>query len=199
MNISNLSGKSNDWAEYYDLTRNLPPRPLLVKALEHVKNKNKALDIGGGALKDTRYLLHEGFDVTVIDKAQLLLNETKSLNSDRLHAHVTSFEDFDFGERQYDIAAAMFALPFNPPESFDRVFQNIKRSLVEGGVFCGQFFGIHDTWASNAKMTFHTKEQVEKLLDDMEIIQLTEKEEDGTTANGTPKHWHVFYVIAKKR
>ncbi|MDO8550913.1 MAG: hypothetical protein Q7S39_12285 [Ignavibacteria bacterium] len=48
-------------------------------------------------------------------------------------------------------------------------------------------------------MTFHTKQQVENLLSDMEIIELTEEDKDGRTANGTPKHWHVFHVIARKR
>ena len=47
-------------------------------------------------------------------------------------------------------------------------------------------------------MTFHTKEQMEKLFSDMEVILLDEEEKDDKTANGTPKHWHVFHFIAKK-
>ena len=116
-----------------------------------------------------------------------------------MHAYVTSFEDFDFGDQRYDLAAALFALPFNPPETFDGVFRRIKQSLKSGGVFCGQFFGVNDTWSNKETMTLHTKQQVEALFGDMVVIQLTEKEEDGTTANGTPKHWHVFHIITKKK
>jgi hypothetical protein len=32
----------------------------------------------------------------------------------------------------------------------------------------------------------------------MEVILLDEEEKDDKTANGTPKHWHVFHFIAKK-
>lgn len=198
MQNDNMPAKSHNWAEYYDKTRNMPPRSLLITALRHVKNKNKAIDIGGGALHDTRYLLNLGFEVTVIDNEPLLAKETEHIKSDRLNVHVTSFEDFEFGVSKYDLASAMYALPFNPPASFADVFNNIKQSLVKDGIFCGQLFGINDTWSTNSKMTFHTKEQIEKLLKGMEIIQLTEEDEDGKTANGQPKHWHLFHVIARK-
>lgn len=195
----NSSSEKKDWSSYYDLTRSGPPRPLLVEAVEYVANRNRAIDIGGGALRDTRYLLRQGFDVTVIDKSSHLREEAQKIDSDQLHAYVTSFEEFDFGNQQYDLAAALFALPFNPPGTFNEVFTKIKQSLVAEGIFCGQFFGVHDSWVSRESMTFHTKEQVNALLADMEIIRFEEKEEDGATADGTAKHWHMFHVIARKR
>ena len=187
-----------DWSEFYKITKNQPPSNLLVKALEYVVRKGKAIDIGGGALKDARYLLEQGFDVTVVDKEELMAKAAEVIHSKTLHAVVSSFVDFDFPKNTYDLASAMFSLPFNPSESFDQVFEHIKKSLVAGGIFCGQFFGVRDEWSTNPDMTFHTKEQVEKLLSDMKIIELNEKEWDGKTATGTPKHWHVFHVIARK-
>jgi hypothetical protein len=47
-------------------------------------------------------------------------------------------------------------------------------------------------------MTFHTKEQAEGLFSDFSIIVFEEKERNGKTANGQPKHWHLFNVIARK-
>lgn len=189
-----------DWTEYYEITKNNPPSKLLVKALEYVKNKNKAIDIGGGALKDTRYLLSLGFDVAVIDKDALMVEQAKTISSEKLHPIISSFEDFDFQENTFDIANAAFSLPFNSPITFDRVFQSIKNSLVKDGIFCGQFFGKNDTWATTRKeMTLHTKEDVESLLSDMEILYFNEEESDGTTANGSPKHWHIFHCIARKK
>jgi hypothetical protein len=65
-------------------------------------------------------------------------------------------------------------------------------------VFCGQLFGTRDEWqATRPHMTFHTREQVEKLLSGMEALYFDEEEKDGTTANGTPKRWHVFHFIAR--
>ncbi len=196
--LKNEKFKKKDWEEYYEITKNKPPTKLLIEALGHVANKSRAIDIGGGALKDTRYLLEQGFDVTVVDKADLMAKEAEAIKSNKLHYFVSAFSDFDFQKNEYDVASAMYALPFNPPESFDVVFEKIKSSLVKGGVFCGQFFGVRDEWSTNKKMTFHTKEKVEKLLSDMEVILLNEEEKDDKTANGTPKHWHIFHFIAKK-
>lgn len=190
----------NSWAEYYENTKNRPTSALLIKALEYVKSKNKAIDIGGGAtLKDARYLLSLGFETTIIDKEEIVAASAKEIRSEKFHYYITSFADFDFPENEYDIASAMYALPFNSPEDFDRIFENIKKSLVKDGIFCGQFFGNNDEWHLNPKMSFHSKKQVIRLLDGMEIIFLEEKEYDGKIANGSPKHWHLFDVIARKK
>ena len=136
----------NDWSEWYDMTRAQPPNELLVEALLYVKNTGKALDIGGGALKDTMYLLQKGFDVTVIDKSPLLENEAKKINSEQLHFVVTSFEDFDFPVDEYVLASAAHSLPFCDPAQFSRMVADIKLSLMKGGIFCGQMFGDQDMW-----------------------------------------------------
>jgi len=187
------------WLQYYKTTRGRAPRPLLVKALEYVSNKDMAIDIGAGALSDTVYLLDNGFDVTAIDKSPFMEEEDKNIPSDKLHPFIIGFEDFDFGKDRYDIANAINALPFTNPGNFDSVFKNIKNSLKNGGIFCGQFFGVNDEWSSDPLMTFHTKEQVESLLSDMNIISLIEQEKDTETAKGDMKHWHLFHVIARKK
>lgn len=187
------------WEEYYLKTKELPPSPLLVKALALATQRGHAIDIGGGALKDARYLLDQGFHVTVIDKGDALHEMAAALHSDRLQAVGTSFEDYAFPEVTFTLASAMFSLPFTSPEAFTRVFTAIKGSLVPGGIFCGQFFGVHDAWSANPRMTFHTKEQVEELLADLDVIELREREYDGKLASGEPKHWHVFSVIARQR
>lgn len=193
-----MTKPQKDWSEYYEITKAKPPSKLLVKALEYVTDKGKAIDIGAGALKDTRYLLEQGFEVTAIDKSPLMEQEAKDLENDKLHALTTSFEDFDFPENKYDIASSMFALPFTEPQHFEKVFTNIKNSLKKDGIFCGQFFGINDEWSKNPKMTFHTEDQIKNLLTGLEILSFKEIEEDSTIANGTPKHWHIFHVIARK-
>jgi len=118
-----------DWSEYYELTREKSPSALLVEALKYVKNKVNAIDLGGGALKDARYLLNEGFDVTIIDSSPLLEQEVSRIKNTRLHAFVASFEDFSFPKNEYDLASAMFALNFCDPSNFDEVFEKIKDSI----------------------------------------------------------------------
>lgn len=48
-------------------------------------------------------------------------------------------------------------------------------------------------------MVFLSKDEIIRLFEKFEIISLEEIEEDGKTALGNTKHWHVFNVIAKKK
>jgi tellurite methyltransferase len=47
-------------------------------------------------------------------------------------------------------------------------------------------------------MTFHTREQVQALLEPLEAERFEDIEEDGETATGKPKHWHVYYLVARR-
>ncbi|MFH0804716.1 MAG: hypothetical protein V1916_00810 [Patescibacteria group bacterium] len=121
------------------------------------------------------------------------------MQSSKIQCSISSFADFQFPASTYDIAAALYALPFTPPDTFSKVFSSIWQSLVPRGIFCGQLFGVRDDWHTNNTMTFHTEAQARLLLAGAEIISFTEEERDGTTAAGTPKHWHVFHIIARKK
>jgi len=185
-----------DWTEWYEMTRSQPPNDLLVEALSHAKDIGKAIDIGGGALKDSRLLLQKGFDVTVIDKSPLLEKEAGEIKNPRLHYFMTSFEDYSFPVEEYDLASAMHSLSYCDPVYFDHVITNIKSSLKKGGIFCGQMYDSCDQWSKNlqAHRTYTTADQARKYLSDMEIILFKEEE----TEKGRTKHWHIYDFIARK-
>ncbi len=195
-----MNNKSiNNWDNYYENTKNYPPSPLLIKALEYVETIGKAIDIGGGAtLKDTLFLLSKGFETTIIDKEEVIAEAASKVESDKLHYFISSFSNFDFPKDEFDVAAAIYSLPFTPQSDFEKVFEKVKSSLVEHGIFCGQFFGDRDGWKDNPNLTFVTKETAMAILGDMDMIHFEEKEFDGKTADGSAKHWHVFDIIARK-
>jgi uncharacterized UPF0146 family protein len=136
-----ITKQKKDWVEYYKITKNKPPSELLIEALKYVKNKGKVIDIGGGALKDTRYFLDKGFDVTAIDSSDLMAKEAEIIKSDRLHYFISTFADFSFPKNEYHLASAMYSLPFNPPDSFETIFIKIKQSLVKDGILGQMEFG----------------------------------------------------------
>lgn len=74
----------------------------------------------------------------------------------------------------------------------------IRQALAPGGVFAGQLFGIRDTWADDPDLTFHTRHQVEVMLDGLDILRLEETERDRHAFSG-PKHWHTLDILARKR
>lgn len=62
----------------------------------------------------------------------------------------------------------------------------------------GSIVGDKDEWVQNKNMTFHKREDAEKLVSVFEILSFEEEEQDKPTAAGDMKHWHVFHFIVKK-
>lgn len=185
------------WSNFYHITRNHPPWPRLVRAVSLLERSGEALDLGCGAGRDTRYLLEQGFSVTAVDRETASLATLADLSTNHLRLVQSAFEDFIF--EQYDLINAHFALPFTRKELFPIVFARLKAALKPGGIFAGQFFGIHDTWnTSDNYMTFFTREEAHSQLAGLELVEFEEEDQDGATADGTPKHWHVFHIIARK-
>lgn len=187
-----------DWEAFYRNTKESPPSPLILKALAYAKPGGKALDLGAGALKDTKHLLRLGYDVTAVDSAAALPGMAAVVGSDKLRAVVSTFDAYEYEQGAYDVISAMYALPFNPPETFDAMFARVKSALAPGGILTCQLFGPEDQWSADPRMTFHARAQVEALLADLETLFLDERRWDGKLADGRPKHWHVFDVIARK-
>lgn len=184
---------------YYDNTKSFPPSLLLTEALSLLRTDGRnALDLGCGAGRDTRLLLEKGFSVTAVDAEPIVegyINELSKLGE--LTFVCSTFEDFVFG--QYDLINARYSLPFSSPVHFLNVVENIKRSLLPGGIFVGQLFGVNDEWNTpDSEMTFYSREQALSLFSPLELGKFEEKDESGLLADGSSKHWHVFDIIATK-
>ena len=189
--------KEFKWEDFYKITKGRPPWPLLVQAVSLLSNGKYALDLGCGAGRDTRFLLEQGFSVTAVDSDPHAIALLEVFPRDHLRVVQSSFEAFEF--ETYDLVNAHFALPFAPEDRFHEVFARIKLALNAGGIFVGQFFGVNDEWNSPGnQMTFLTREQAEAELKDLKVLEFQEEDVDSHVADGTPKHWHVFHIIAQK-
>ncbi len=192
--------KKRNWKEFSDRTKDKSPRDLVQKAVKYIRdpNKGRALDVGGGGLRDTKFLLSLGFDVTVIDSSPYLQETINELEGRKPHFANVKFDEYEFKQNNYDLVNAMCALPFNGKETFKQVFRSIKKSLKVNGILSANLYGSHDVRnTQDTSIIFHTKEEVLNLLVGMDILFFEEKEYD-TEVNGESKHWHIFYFIAKK-
>ena len=175
------------------------PSALLKESLSYCIDKKTVLDFGAGQLNDTKYLLGLGFSVTAIDKDIRVIEESFKLNNDNLTAIQGEFDKIHISEAFFDLVISQWALSFNKPETFSKMFSKLLKSLKGGGIFCGQFYGLEDDWAViRTDMTFFSKPEVESLFKDMQIIKLREERSDIKNVDNHMKHWHVFHVIAKK-
>ena len=191
---------NSTWSDYCEKTRSRGPRSLLTKALSALKNRDCALDLGSGALNDSKFLLEQGFNhVTALDMEPVAESIAKALPPNRFSYIISDFESYQFPENQFDLINAQFSLPFNPPETFNQLIDKIYKSLNSQGVFTGQFFGDKDEWNQPAsKLTFHSCAQAKKVLSPFSMIFFAEREDDQTTVAGNLKHWHVIDFIVRK-
>lgn len=195
-----------DWAAYYQEVSGRQARPLLKDTIELTDASNpetprQAIDLGCGDGTETIILLEHGWRVLAIDGESAAITQLRTKVpvevADRLQTRVATFEDI--GQLpSADLIHASLSLPFCHPKDFDTLWTKIFNSIMSGGWFAGNFFGVNDSWTVHDDMTFHTEAHVRKMLELFEIIYFHEEDEEGRSTIG-PKHWHIFTVIARKR
>jgi SAM-dependent methyltransferase len=190
-------GDEARWRAFIALTTGEPPWPRLIRAAGMFERPGEALDIGAGAGRDTAYLLDNGWRVTALDSSPSAAEALRRLTQTNLRVVVEAAEEFVPAD--YDLVNAQFSLPFIPPEQFDATVRRLRDSVRERGVMAATFFGEHDAWnVPERNLSFSTQAGVKKMFSGWDLIELTEVEEDGHTADGSPKHWHVFHLIARR-
>ena len=187
-----------DWPRYIQETKNKPPRKLLLRAVDYVRVLNSALDLGAGALNESKYLLSRGFkEVLAVDliKDDDLLKEIRAAN---FYFENTSLEEYGFSINRFDLVNAQYVLPFIAKQRLNKLLFDIRRSLKIGGIFLGQFFGVRDSWQNENGVFVYSKREIENFLGDYEKNYFEEEEKDGQTVVGVAKHWHIFHFIVRR-
>lgn len=189
------------WRAFAEYAQERAPDERLLRAIKLVTEKETALDMGAGALNETKVLLNEGFrTVIALDAEPGIAERAKGIEgNERLEVVVSRFEAYEFPINTFDLINARYSLPFIPPDVFEEVFQRMKGSLKPGGIFLGQLFGNSDCRNAVERITTHSRTEVEQLLADMEVLELQENEYDGPTYRDGIQHWHVFNVLARRR
>lgn len=202
--------KPSDWPAYFDAVAGLPARETLVLALDLFDRERQpggtlAVDLGCGEGRDTAELLRRGWRVLGIDSSAeglgRLRERVRRLGAmERLEVLEARFEDARWPTCR--LVNASFSIPHCAPRDFPGMWGRITESIEPGGRFAGQLFGVNDSWATRpdgVTRTYHTRDDVERMLESFDIEHLDEVERPGKTALGEPKYWHVFHVVARKR
>jgi membrane dipeptidase len=185
------------WGRYFAASGD-DPRPTLLDAVARFPSPGLAVDLGCGTGRDTAELLRRGWRVVAIDGEQEAFERLHALagpDSQRLETRVARFEETAWP--MCDLVNASFALPFCPSEAFPALWRRIVESLRPRRRFCGQLFGERDDWAGSG-VVVHTRAELDELLAPFEVERLDVFDDEGKTAFGTPKHWHIYHVVARK-
>ncbi len=191
-----------DIKKYYENTQNALPHSMVMKFIDMNIEPKNAIDLGCGTGRDTIYLIKNGWNVLAIDRENTKKIISSKLDNEQLKMfrfNCQNFEDIELEKN--NLLVANFSIPFCKKKYFSEFWNKITDSILSGGYFVGNFFGLNDSWAKiKEQMVFLTKEQVLNLFNDsFEIVEFTEVEKDGKTRLGKMKHWHIYNVLAKKK
>jgi SAM-dependent methyltransferase len=218
--------KDVDWNEYNVGQWGRAPRASLTHALDAVPDTDAgspgrvAIDLGCGEGVEVLALLEQGWTVHAVDgegaPLARLAERTMAADvgpadtepadtdaattvaglADRLHVHHVPYADLA-ELPPADLIHSSYALPYCPPEHFERVWAAVRGALRPGGVLACQLFGPHDDAFGDPDVTFHSADDVRHLLDGLEVVRWVEEDAEGPSFTG-PRHWHVFHVVARR-
>ena len=207
-NLENNPSFERDWHAYYSAVKGRPPRDTLLTALANFDREISdsdssrfAIDLGCGNGRDTIELLHRGWQVLAIDGEQEGINRLLSnpnVDRQQLQTDLMKFESLVL-PKSVDFINASFSLPFCQSQYFPKLWDTIVTSLRSGGRFSGQLFGDRDSWAIDSSANYHTRQEIEDLLQYFVIEMLEEEEHPGKTALDEEKYWHIFQIVARKQ
>ena len=173
-----------------------PLHPMYRQLEQWLPKGGRALELGAGVGHGAVFLQGKGFHVTAIDAEPEAVAILRSRLSDA-EIIESRFEDIQLAEGLYDVAVAGFSLFFLNQQEMAEFWPRLVSSIRVGGIFTGEFLGLHDDWVSEGYLG-QSEVEVHQCLKDFEILYWEEAERDGKTSQGTDKHWHVYHVIARR-
>lgn len=195
--------KASGWAEYYEKLRARPPRKTALLALDRAgpARGRLAVDLGCGDGRDTIEMLRRGWRVMAVDAEPVALERLQGRPDlpagAQIDPRVSRFEKVELPQGAMLINSS-FALPLCEPAEFRALWARIREQLAHGGRFAGQMYGERDSWFGRPGMTFVRRAELDEFLQGLDVEMLEEEEADGVTPRGTPKHWHIFHIVARK-
>ena len=161
--------------------------------------------------RDTLYLLEKGWQVLGVDSASGTEEDIRSLISTKNEEALAnfsfinqSFEKLELEKEEYDLLVGVNSVFFCSPEKFNDFFETLTGSIKPQGYLLINLLGKKDDWNKTGSRykTFLEKEEILELLKGFEIDENTIKEREfdsKTTISKIQKHWHTFFICAKKK
>lgn len=193
--------------EYIKRTNNREPRKQLIRLVEKLE-PSSAIELGIGAGNETKFLLEKGWKVLAIDineKCQSqVISQIDAKQAQNFMFKKQKFETLELEKNSCDLLVAFDSLHFCNKKYFNDFFEKVIGAIRKDGYFIGNLLGVNDSWRKTKEidMPFFTKEEIIELFKDFEFCTngLIESEIDGKTAvSEKNKHWHTFFIKAKKK
>jgi SAM-dependent methyltransferase len=189
----------SSWQEYFAAMADKPLHPLYAHLDPFLPPTGRALELGCGVGQGVLHLAALGWDVVAVDAQDEPLNALRARLEPRHRVEIRKgfIEDVKLNDREFDLVVAGFCLFFLKPTEFGHTLERTLGSIRPGGLLMAQFLGPWDSWAREG-YSAHSQEDLRSFLSGFQTLHWEHIERDGRSVQGTPKHWDVTHVIARK-
>ena len=187
------------WDVYYQ-TIGDKPNDLVPEILKKYPiGRRGSLDLGAGNMRDSKFLLSEGFmRVVAVDETV----ETLSYGCEGIELHICGVDSFE-SESEFDLAISFHTLFYVPEDRTKILFQHVQKSLRSGGIFAFNVLGEDDEWIVRGGPMYHsTAQSLACLCRGFEVLEDHEIKKHDFNVNPlgmvVPKYWHQHKVVLRK-
>lgn len=191
---------STEWMDYHLHVGDVPNQLVVGCLHDYVTRKEASLDLGAGNLRDSRFLLKNGFKrVVAVDSCE----DSRAFLIEGIEFEITPIETYVPEKDSFDFAFSCNTLFFLGVDQVATVFQNVLQGLRSGGVFACNVLGEEDDWVvQGQKVSYFDEKTLATLLDGFEILGAGESKKQSQSLNShgmlVGKFWHQMSIAVRK-
>jgi hypothetical protein len=190
------------WGNYYERVGDVPNTLVTGVINDYEVNRGVALDLGAGNLRDSKYLLDEGFSrVIAVDSSE----EALGYIAEGIELHILPIEQFEITPETFDFVCSCNTLFFLKRLDVYDMFARVLSGLKLNGIFACNILGEEDDWATGMikgpKVSFFNEREIPDLARGFEYkVQEYRRLEPSPASIHyiPPKFWHSWSFIARK-
>ena len=188
------------WKAYYERVGE-KPNSLVVETLkDFVVSRSVALDLGAGNLRDSKFILEQGFTrVIAVDASK----ESLAFQTNNIELYIMPIQRFTPQKESLDFVSCCNTLFFLTSEQIAEVIQNVKKGLRSGGIFVCNVLGKDDGWVLDGRpVSSFTKDTLISIFQGFNIKETSEGRHTSKTLNEhgfeVSKFWHQLSIVVEK-
>lgn len=191
------SQRKSPWDAWHRAKGNEPSWQA-VRAVSEALTRGRALDLGAGYLRDTRYFLAQGFgEVIAVDRFCPPAEILQEFSARRMCFIPAKLECFVPPPESFDICIAANSLYFCSQESLPCIFKRALSALREGGIFTCNLLRESDPWATGERkppfpISHISEDEMYSLIRGFEVLDYKKTDEP------TWKPWHCHNLTLRK-
>jgi len=154
------------------------PNAFLASQAHRLKRGASALCVADGEGRNSVWLASQGLEVTAFDFSPIAIEKARGFarqSGAKVAYHVGDVNEWNWGERQYDVVAGIF-FQFVGPAERARVFAGMARALKPGGLLLLEGYGPkqleYATGGPKKLENLYTEELLRESFKDFEILHL---------------------------